>query len=241
MDKVELGRNRTGMQMSPKHAKQMLEPAEGAVPTPGDAGAAEHLRAEYIRESGPVGSVPMPATASGNLKAGVKALTGKRMQAFVDRLGERLAFERSGTRLYEAMQVKARASGAEGESYLGRLEEICAEESEHFRMLDECLENLGCDPTAQTPAADIAGVETVGLMQVVTDPMASLSQSMHAILVAELVDNDAWDELIDLAQELGQDDLVERFVLARDEEREHLETVRQWHKELSLADARLLS
>jgi rubrerythrin len=241
MDKVELGKNRTGVQMSPKDARKMLEPAEGAVLTQGDAGAAERLRAQYIRESGPIGSVPMPGTASGTVKAGVKALSGKRMPALVDRLGERLAFERSGTRLYEAMVVKARASGTEGERLVGRLEEICAEEAEHFRMLDECLTSLGCDPTAQTPAADIAGVESVGLMQVVTDPSTSMAQSIHAILVAELVDNDAWDGLIDLARELGQDELVERFEIARDEEREHLESVREWHRQVTRADARLLS
>lgn len=241
MQKAELGHNRTGVQMSPKDTKKMLEPAKGAKFTPGDSSASEKLRAEYIRNAGPIGSVPVPGTASGTAKAGAKALAGKRAQTFVDRLGERLAFERSGTRLYEAMLVKCRANGAEGQQYIEKLQEICSEEAEHFKLLSECLDTLGCDPTAQTPAADIAGVESVGLMQVVTDPMASVVQSMHAMLVAELVDNDAWDELIELAEEVGQDDMVERFELARDEERDHLETLRRWHKEATLQEARLLS
>lgn len=241
MQKAELGQNRTGVQMSPKDTKKMLEPAQGAKLTPGDTTKAEQLRAEYISNAGPVGSVPMPGTASGMAKAGAKALTGKRAPAFVDRLGERLAFERSGTRLYEAMLVKCRASGAEGQQYVERLEEICAEEAEHFKLLSECMEMLGCDPTAQTPAADIAGIESTGLMQVVTDPMASVVQSMHSILVAELVDNEAWDDLISLAEEVGQKDMARKFEDARDEERQHLSTLRQWHQQATMQEARLLS
>ena len=241
MQKAELGQNRTGVQMSPKDTKKMLEPAQGARLTPGDTSAAEQLRAEYISKAGPVGSVPMPGSATGMAKAGVKALTGKRAQALVDRLGERLAFERSGTRLYEAMLVKCRASGAEGQQYVQRLEEICADELEHFHLLSECMEQLGCDPTAQTPAADIAGIESSGLMQVVTDPMASVVQSLHSILVAELVDNEAWDDLISLAEEVGQQDMAQKFMDARDEERQHLSTLRQWYQQATLQEARLLS
>jgi rubrerythrin len=241
MQKPELRRNRTGVQMSPIDTKKMLEPAEGAHLQPGDSSALEQIRAEYIREAGPIGSVPLPATAKGAAKAGIKALTGKRAQALIDKLGERLAFERSGTRLYEAMITKCRASGAESQRYLSKLEEIRSEEAAHFKLVKECIETLGADPTAQTPAADLAGVEALGLVQVVTDPMTSVVQSMHSMLVAELVDNDAWDELLDLAREIGQDDMARRFQIARDEEREHLETLRRWHKEATLQEAKLAS
>lgn len=241
MQKAELGQNRTGIQMSPKDTKKMLEPAKGASFTPGDSSQAAELRAEYIRSAGPIGSVPPPGTAKGAAKAGMKALTGKRAQALIDRLGERLAFERSGTRLYEAMLVKCRANAAEGQSYIDKLEQICREEAQHFLLLDECIEALGADPTAQTPGADVTGVETTGLVQVVTDPMTSVVQSLHALLVAELADNEAWDELIELAQDLGRNDMVERFEVARDEERDHLDTLRRWHREATLQEARLVS
>jgi hypothetical protein len=237
---TQLGKNRTGIQMSPADTKKMLAEAKGAVFTPGDDTGIMKLRTTYIDASGPVGTVPPPGTAKGAMKAGVKALTGKKAHVFIDRIGERLAFERSGTRLYEALITKCRAeSNGSGAQYLSRLEEICNQEAAHFRLLVGCMEKLGADPTAQTPAADLTGVESAGLVQVVTDPMTSFVQSLHAVLVAELTDNDAWDELITLAQEVGQDDMVQQFTAAREHERQHLATIRQWHQQATMQEAQM--
>jgi hypothetical protein len=90
----------------------------------------------------------------------------------------------------------------------------------------------------QTPCADVAGVESAGLVQVLTDPKTTLAQSLHAILVAELTDNAAWDELVVLAREMGNADMADQFAGAQQAEREHLQTVKQWHQELTLADAK---
>jgi rubrerythrin len=239
MQKPQMGSNRTGIQASPADAKKMMDMPKGTRLTPGDESGMIEIRTTYIQDSGPVGSVPPPATMKGAAKAGMQALTGKRAHTFIDRLGERLAFERSGTRLYEAMLVKCRATADGASQYLGELEHFCAEEAQHFRMLSECIEQVGGDPTAQTPGADVTGVESTGLMQVITDPMTSVTQSLHALLVAELADNDAWDELVALADELGQKDMAKKFQGAREEEREHLEKVRAWHKEATLQEARL--
>jgi len=107
----------------------------------------------------------------------------------------------------------------------------------HFKLAHQCIDTLGGDPTVQTPCADIAGVESVGLVQVLTDPKTTLSQSLHAILVAELTDNAAWDELVVLAREMGDEDMATQFEQAREAEREHLQTVKGWHQELTLAEA----
>lgn len=235
---TELGQNRTGIQMSPMDTKKMLQEARGAQFTPGDDRGIAEMRSTYIKESGPVGSVPPPATAKGTVKSGAKALTGKRADLLIDRLGERLAFERSGTRLYEAMITKCRAAGDGSGEYLQQLEHFRSEEMKHFKLVHDCIEQLGGDPTAQTPGADVMGVESAGLMQVVTDPMTSVPQSLHAILVAELADNDAWEELVSLAQEMGQDEMAAQFEEARDAEREHLATVRKWHQEDTLNEAK---
>ena len=239
MQKTQLGANRTGIKTSPVDAKKMLETPPGARLTPGDDSGIDQVRSRYIKESGPVGTVPPPATMKGVAKAGVQALTGKRAQVFMDRIGERLAFERAGTRLYEAMMTKCKAATDGAGKYLAELEHFCDEEAEHFRMLEQCMEELGGDPTAQTPSADVTGVESAGLMQVVTDPMTTVNQSMHALLIAELADNDAWDELIVLAQELGQADMARQFEAARAAEREHLQKVRQWHQEATLQESRV--
>ena len=238
---TQTGQNRTGMQTSPKDAAKMLKEAKGAKPTPGDDSGIIELRTAYIEGSGPVGSVPPPASVKGAAKAGAKALTGKFASVFIDRLGERLAFERAGTRLYQAMITKCKAAGnGAGQQYVQELEHFCDEELSHFRLVAECIEKLGADPTAQTPGADVTGVESVGLMQVVTDPMTSVPQSLHAILVAELADNAAWDELIALAKEMNQDEMVSRFAEAQQREREHLDKVRAWHQEATLAESSLM-
>ena len=235
---TQLGKNRTGIQMSPADTKKMLQEAKGAVHTPGDDSGIMEVRTAYIQDSGPVGSVPPPATAKGALKSGMKALTGKKAHVFIDRIGERLAFERSGTRLYDAFLTKCRAEAdGSAKKFLSQLEHIREEEAAHFRLLVECMEKLGADPTAQTPAANVTGVESTGLMQVVTDPMTSVTQSLHAILVAELADNDAWGELVKLAQELGQDEMAQQFEKALAEEGEHLAAVRQWHQEATMREA----
>lgn len=235
-----IGKNRTGVQMSPIDMKKMLAAMDSKLATPsssGDESAIAALRASYIAEADPVGSVPPPATVKGAVKSGAKMMMGERPQVLLDKLGERLAFERTGTRLYEALINKCQASEDSGIIELARLKHFHDEEARHFALVAQCIEKLGADPTAQTPCADVAGVESLGLLQVVTDPKTTPAQSLHAILVGELTDNAAWDELIVLAEELDMDEMVEQFMEAREHEREHLETVRNWHEQLTLAQA----
>jgi ferritin-like protein len=192
----ELGVNRTGVQSNLQQAEEMLEAVRAISPTAaGDglgldppSGLAE-VRLSYIAEADAVGSVPPPKTLKGAVKSAIKMTTGKRPQALTDKLAERLAFERSGLRLYEALIVKYQAYCDElGQIPLARIEEIRDEEARHFSLLRQAIQDLGGDPTAQTPAADIAGVESMGLAQVLTDPRTTFAQSLHTIVVAELTD-----------------------------------------------------
>lgn len=242
-NRTELGMNRTGMQVSPIDQKKMREVTELTVPSSeGDESALNALRAEYIAEADPVGTVPPPGTMKGIAKTGAKMLTGKRPQVFVDKLGERLAFERTGTRLYAALIGKCEVP-YEGPNVIevDTLLHFQQEEAAHFALVKQCIEQLGGDPTAQTPCADVAGVESMGLLQVITDPKTTINQSLHAILVAELTDNAAWEELIALAREMGHEDMAARFEEAAVHEAEHLETVKQWHLEATLQEARAKS
>jgi hypothetical protein len=242
-NRTEIGMNKTGLQVSPKQMKKMMEITELTQPSSeGDATTAAAMRAEYIREAEPIGTVPPPATIKGAVKSGAKRMTGKRPQVFLDKLGERLAFERNGTRLYEALIMKCEVphDGPDVVS-IEQLREFQMEEAQHFALVKECIEQLGADPTAQTPCADLAGVESMGLIQVISDPKTNVNQSLHAILVGELTDNAAWDELIILAREMGQTEMAERFQEAFAHEQEHLETIRQWHLEATLQEARMVS
>src|SRR3712207_803530 len=108
---VSMGKNRTGIAMSPSDSKELLQGSERSMPTSeGDESALVSIRAEYITDGGPLGTVPPPGTVKGVFKAGADMLTGNRAEVLLDKLGERLAFEHGGTRLYEALMMKCLAA-----------------------------------------------------------------------------------------------------------------------------------
>jgi rubrerythrin len=154
---------------------------------------------------------------------------GNKPTVFLDLLGERLAFERTGTRLYEALLVKLEAADTHpGGPRREDLERIRDEEMEHFALLKRTIESLGADPTAMTPSADVIAVASHGLVEAVSDPRVTLNESLKAILTAELVDNDSWLLLADVAERLGHDEMAGEFRRALAEEEDHLARVRSW-------------
>jgi hypothetical protein len=231
-----MGLNRTGVQMSPFDSSKMQEPPPAAVPfTPGDSSALAMMRSAYIKEAEMLGSVPIPASLTGVVKTGVAMLTGNSPQIFMDKLGERLAFERTGTRLYDALITKCEAMEdvIKGMT-VADLRQIRNDEARHFMLLADAIERMGGDPTAETPSADLVGVESMGLVQIVTDPRTTMAQSLHAVLTAELVDQSGWELLIALAEENEQMAMSSEFSAALNEERAHLQLVQSWYEEATL-------
>lgn len=231
-----LGMNRTGMQMSPLDGSEMqssVPPLDDA--TTGDDSAVSAMRNIYITDAEPIGSVPLPATVTGAVTSGMSMLAGNAPQIFLDKLGERLAFERTGTRMYDALITKFEAMDEGTTSMeLRSLQKLRADEARHFAIVADAIESMGGDPTAQTPCADLAGVESLGLIQVLTDPRTTLTQSLHAILVAELSDNAGWELLVALADQNQQAALSAEFSVALSEENDHLQLVKQWYQEALL-------
>nr|WP_296021872.1 ferritin-like domain-containing protein [uncultured Acidovorax sp.] len=242
MQPTTTGENRTGAATAEEGVRAMLDANERwAPPGPIDTTLAEADRGVYIIESDALGSVPPPVTIQGMLKSGLNKLMGERPEMLMDKIGERIAFERTGTRLYDALILKYEIlaesdnapalpnplDGAE-EDVGATLQRIRTEEQAHFLMLSEVMRSLGGDPTAQTPCADATATASMGIMQVVTDPRTTLAQSLNAMLIAELADNAGWELLIALAQEAGKTDMVEMFENAMAEEQEHLATIKGW-------------
>lgn len=237
---VDMGMNRTGAATSPKDAQAMIEAAEQAQVPPGDEKAVASLRGTYSSGNDRIGTMPPPATMKGAVKTAARAVAGKQATVFLDKLGERLAFERTGTRLYEAIRAKLAAKGGGDGIGLddGVLLEIQNQETEHMQLLADAIEKLGADPTAETPCADLAGVESMGILQVLTDPRTTVTQCLNALLAAELIDNASWEMLVELADEFGQDELANDFRRALQEEQVHLQRVRGWLAELTRRELR---
>jgi hypothetical protein len=253
MEATTLGMNRTGAAVSPAGTAAMSEAADALSPAvPIDTSGAEAERLLYINESETVGSIPPPASLKGVVKTGMAKLKGGAPTMFMDKIGERIAFERGGTRLYDALLVKYQAvaalgnevippaeqlppmdgmvvpSSVVGESPLQTLTRIRNEELLHFRMLCDSMVKMGGDPTAMTPCADVQATATLGIMQVVTDPRTTLAQSLNAMLAAELIDNASWELLASLAEDAGETELAGRFLGALAQEQEHLAVVKGW-------------
>jgi hypothetical protein len=119
---------------------------------------------------------------------------------------------------------------------LDTLRKFRNEELQHFKLVDKAMRSIGADPTAQTPSADVDGMASFGLMQVLTDPRTSLSHCLEAILIAELADNDAWQLLITFAVKMGMEDMARDFEIALQEEDVHLVQIREWYKQTILED-----
>lgn len=164
---------------------------------------------------------------------------GERMAVLLDKLGERLSFERQGAHLYDAFLQKIESGVGEAKivQFAEDLRQICKEEKKHFELLQSAITELGGDATLETRSADVAGILSHGIMQIVTDPRTTIAQTLQAILTAELMDNDGWQILIELAGELGQARLKEQCQKAKDGEQKHLQTIRGWLSSMTLKEA----
>lgn len=226
---TDLGANRTGVQTAPARAREMAENTEAVAAAPSEAMALGLLRSELSQQAPPVGTMPVPGTVKGVATATARALQGKKATVFLDKLGERLAFERTGVRLYDALLAKLPAARTgEGTLTVEALREFRDEELAHMHLVKESLESVGGDPTAETPSADLKGVESMGIMKILTDPRTTLTQCLDAMLTAELADNDGWKILIAMAEAMGQDELAGRFAEALASEDHHLASLRSW-------------
>jgi demethoxyubiquinone hydroxylase (CLK1/Coq7/Cat5 family) len=226
----KVGTNLTGTAIAPERCQEMVRGTREFRPIALDGGASvASVREQYARESEPVGGMPPPPNVKEAMKTAGRALRGDRPMVVLDKLGERLAFERTGVRLYDGLLAKLEATG----SYSGgpSREDLAhhrAEELEHMELVKQAIETLGGDPTAMTPSADVQATASMGLTAVIADPRTDLLAGLEAILVAELADNDCWDALVEIVAGAEQEEIAHRFEHARAQEREHLARVRRW-------------
>ena len=252
MQPTTSGCNRTGVALFADDAESMADAVMRCTPPAHiDTTDSDRDRTRYIAEAPPVGSIPPPASLRGSLKIGLGKFKGWRPEVLMDKIGERMAHERSGTRLYEALILKYKATREAGEGLpplsraltshveptspttshedpLLTLERIRAEELAHFCLLCEAMEQVGGDPSAMTPCACVASTASAGILQVVADPRTTLAQCLAAILTAELADTAGWELLVRLAEQAGETELSKRFLDALSEEMEHVDVVRNW-------------
>jgi len=226
---IEMGLNRSGLATAPRMAPQVLQVPGMTPKSSGDARVIANERVSYSKDAEPAATMPPPGTLKELAKTTVKLLKGQKSMVLVDKVAERMAFERGGTRLYEALLSKLDAFGSwEGGPQRADLESIMRDELTHFHFLAEVMGMLGADATAVTPSAEVHDLLTSGLRMVLADPRTDLRTCLEAMLQAELVDNDCWQTLMKLAFAYEELQLAERFQRCLEEERVHLNRVRSW-------------
>lgn len=246
---VKMGMNRTGTMMSPLDTEEMQRYADAmgtdspsSVTNPTDkAGSpmlADELRAALTMEAGPIGSVPLPASVKGMVATTLDKATGNAPEVLIDKLAERLAFERTGTRLYESLLARAPQFDASAidPDMLATMQQFHDEEAQHFAVVEAAMREIGADPTAMTPCADTSAVASSGVLKVIADPRTSLPQCLNAVLTAEMTDNAGWELLIKLAQASGHDEMARSFGDAHRAEERHMATVKRWLEAAVLAE-----
>ncbi len=231
------GTNRTGIARHPLAGPQAERASTDAAPAGDRDGAyAAALRTPHLERRVALGSRPPPASALGARKAGTQVAAGRHPNVLLDKLGERLAFERAGARLYELALHTVHVLGeAPGGPRVEELRALRDAEARHAALVGEAIVDLGGDPTCLTPSGDAIGIGGAGLLQVLADPRTSRSQRLCALLVAELTDHDGWELLVELTRASGHHELARRFELAMHEEARHVLQVRGWLRGHTLA------
>lgn len=223
--------------MSPIHGKAMLKGRDLTDAGPIDYEEMEQIRRSYMARDSALGSVPIPASITGVLKSGKEKLQGHNPEVLVNKLGQRLAFERAGSRLYEALISKCDYMLDEVTSEIvsvDRLHEFHQQEVDHFLLLKAAIEKLGADPTAMTPDADASAVASMGIPKVLTEPRTSVLQCLEAIQTAELSDHAGWGLLRELATSMGLTEMADDFAKAHAQEEVHAEVITEWIRKITL-------
>jgi bacterioferritin (cytochrome b1) len=141
----------------------------------------------------------------------------------IDLLCERLAFERSGARLYDRVIEAMRAStDDEVHSLLATLEEHRDEEKEHQAWLEAQIRAHGGDADAECDGARLATREAAGFEEIAAHDAGDVRHLLHALLAAEAMDDTGWKLLVELADDAGDREARREFSRRHHHEQEHL-------------------
>ena len=226
---IKPGTNHTGLAVHPDQLDAMIHGAREFPPTQsgGPAEIAE-VRVRYARAGEPHATMPVASSVAAD------------RLPLLDRLGARLQFERTGTRLYDALISKLDAYGGfEGGPSRQQLLEIREQELGHALLVQDMIRSLGGDPTVVTPSANLQATASRGIGDVLVDPRTSFVDCLETILIAELADQDSWAALARTAEPLGNAELTSKINQAQETELEHLAKLRGWLEAAEQARSKL--
>ncbi|TVP57781.1 MAG: ferritin-like domain-containing protein [Halomonadaceae bacterium] len=225
------GIQQSGMQVLPLVMPVVVQgsPLAALGPTPYDR--LENIHYQPVTQDVAAGPAPLTDAFTGILTAGEEKVQSHNCALLLNKLCQRLAFERAGVRLYEALILKceaAREKGAHPVLSIQKLRQFRDEELAHFLLLKRAMVSLGADPSTLPGEADTGAQASLGVQRVLNEPRSSVLQCLEAILTTELTDNAAWCLLKELCLNMGLKDLADEFTDALAQEEVHAAIIAEW-------------
>lgn len=224
---MEIKINKTGIQTSPLESEVLIKFAMQMPPDIQEDGneMIKIFREQQVLNADCVGSIPSPLSEEAVINS--NRIQIESLAILIDKLGERIAYERTGVRLYDAIIAKMTALNVSSQ-VLKILNTFREQEAEHLKIVINALMMLGGDATAQTPCADVTSTASSGILKVATDPRTDAAQTFQALLAAELIDNASWELLIILAEKNQKFELLPSFQHALKQEQVHQDTIKSF-------------
>lgn len=158
----------------------------------------------------------------------MKELIRHDKEKVIDVLTERLVFERTGVKFYDAVCQKIEQSEDQQiKRMLGKMREFRDEEKEHADWLETQIRELGGDPNAKTEKAALVETESRGFEEILLDGHEEIPHLFHALLSVELSDNASWALLVELAEEADDEEAKRQFKRYLHQEEDHLDFVKR--------------
>ena len=139
--------------------------------------------------------------------------------ALIDKLCERLAAESGGIDVYQAALDKI-----DDAAMVARLKRFLRDELAHRELLAGYLDRLHVSDR-QTRSARLARLEADTYVKLVGEAETT-AQVLNVLLTFELMDETAWEMIIDVGRDIHDDEMVRTLETALRDEKEHLRGVR---------------
>lgn len=142
-------------------------------------------------------------------------------EMLLEKLGEKLGYERAFLRLYESFVHKKSLYAKRylhAKSYEQKIfENFAAMKAAHCEILQTALIGLGGNPDHIVPSEDLAAIARLGIVTVFIHPHAKLKNLFHAVRIVELTGKSTTLFLIRLAYAAGAEDLANHMEILLEE------------------------
>lgn len=152
----------------------------------------------------------------------------------LNKLAQRLSYERANVRFYEALIFKSLAAeqGVRRIVSVDRLRQFRDEDVEHTVLLKTAIETLGADVDMWLPDAVPSQATQITMSKMLTKTHGDILQCLQSVVVFARNDADEWQMLYRLFSSMGLEKMTETFRQAWEEDQQQLTTLSAWVEQM---------